>query len=91
MSSMAKPDDEDLYRRACDLVRQHGSVSVSWLQRQMRVGHASATRLVERMAAEGWLGARPLMPWASALLPIDPPGLILSHSNLGAGRDFPGD
>ena len=42
-----------LYRKACQLVFENQKASTSWLQRQLRVGYNSASRLIERMEAEG--------------------------------------
>ncbi len=50
------PDDsaEDAqYRKACQLVFESQKASTSWLQRQLRVGYNSASRLIERMEEEG--------------------------------------
>jgi S-DNA-T family DNA segregation ATPase FtsK/SpoIIIE len=57
------PDGEDspedqLYRRATQLVAESQKASTSWLQRQLRVGYNSAARLVERMEKDG-LVSRP--------------------------------
>lgn len=41
-----------LYRQAVQLVAANQRVSVSWLQRQLRIGYNSAARLVERMERE---------------------------------------
>jgi S-DNA-T family DNA segregation ATPase FtsK/SpoIIIE len=49
------PEDQ-LYRRACQLVAESQKASTSWLQRQLRVGYNSAARLVERMEREGLVG-----------------------------------
>ncbi len=50
--------EEQLYRRACQLVAESQKASTSWLQRQLRVGYNSAARLVERMEKDG-LVSRP--------------------------------
>lgn len=57
------PDGEDspeeqLYRRAVQLVAESQKASTSWLQRQLRVGYNSAARLIERMEKDG-LVSRP--------------------------------
>ena len=57
------PDGEDspeeqLYRRAAQLVAESQKASTSWLQRQLRVGYNSAARLIERMEKDG-LVSRP--------------------------------
>lgn len=51
------PEDQ-LYRRACQLVAESQKASTSWLQRQLRVGYNSAARLIERMEKDG-LVSRP--------------------------------
>jgi S-DNA-T family DNA segregation ATPase FtsK/SpoIIIE len=45
--------EEQLYRRAVQLVAESQKASTSWLQRQLRVGYNSAARLIERMEREG--------------------------------------
>jgi S-DNA-T family DNA segregation ATPase FtsK/SpoIIIE len=50
--------EEQLYRRATQLVAESQKASTSWLQRQLRVGYNSAARLVERMEKDG-LVSRP--------------------------------
>jgi DNA segregation ATPase FtsK/SpoIIIE, S-DNA-T family len=57
------PDGEDsaedqLYRKARQLVAESQKASTSWLQRQLRVGYNSAARLIERMEADN-LVSRP--------------------------------
>ncbi|MBT2186753.1 DNA translocase FtsK [Sphingobium nicotianae] len=71
-------DDDELYRRACALVRASQSASVSRLQRELRLGYNSAARLVARMAREGVIGSRSIMPWGRHDLPPEPPGLIIN-------------
>ena len=74
---MSTPQEENLYRRACAFDRANGSLSVSRLQRGLRLGHDSAARLIERMEREGVVGARPIMCWGETRLPPDAPGLII--------------
>ncbi|MES2986620.1 MAG: DNA translocase FtsK 4TM domain-containing protein [Pseudomonadota bacterium] len=50
--------EEQLFRRATQLVAESQKASTSWLQRQLRVGYNSAARLIERMEREG-LVSRP--------------------------------
>ncbi|PKP92941.1 MAG: cell division protein FtsK [Alphaproteobacteria bacterium HGW-Alphaproteobacteria-16] len=50
--------EEQLYRRAAQLVAESQKASTSWLQRQLRVGYNSAARLIERMEKDG-LVSRP--------------------------------
>lgn len=63
-------DDEALYQRAVGEVRERDSVSVSMLQRVLGVGFDVATRIVDRMQAEGVVSApdvttkRTVLPWA---------------------------
>lgn len=45
--------EERTYRKAIELVAVNQRASVSWLQRQLRVGFNSASRLIERMEDEG--------------------------------------
>jgi DNA segregation ATPase FtsK/SpoIIIE, S-DNA-T family len=52
------PDGEDsaedqLYRRALQVVAESQKASTSYVQRQLRVGYNSAARLIERMEQEG--------------------------------------
>jgi len=51
------PEDQ-LFRKAVQLVAGSQKASTSWLQRQLRVGYNSAARLIERMEAEN-LVSRP--------------------------------
>ena len=56
---VAEPADspEPDYEQACKLVFENQKASVSWLQRQLRVGYNSAARLVEKMEREGLVSA----------------------------------
>jgi len=49
------PEDQ-LYRRAVQIVAESQKASTSYVQRQLRVGYNSAARLIERMEAEGKVG-----------------------------------
>ncbi len=51
------PEDQ-LYRKAIQLVAGSQKASTSWLQRQLRVGYNSAARLIERMETDN-LVSRP--------------------------------
>jgi DNA segregation ATPase FtsK/SpoIIIE, S-DNA-T family len=51
------PEDQ-LYRKAIQLVAGSQKASTSWLQRQLRVGYNSAARLIERMESDN-LVSRP--------------------------------
>ena len=45
--------EDQLYRKARQLVAESQKASTSWLQRQLRVGYNSAARLIERMESDG--------------------------------------
>jgi S-DNA-T family DNA segregation ATPase FtsK/SpoIIIE len=56
-----QPTGEDdaetqLYRKAIQIVAESQKASVSYLQRQLRVGYNSAARLIERMEKDGLVG-----------------------------------
>jgi S-DNA-T family DNA segregation ATPase FtsK/SpoIIIE len=56
-----QPTGEDdaetqLYKKAVQIVAESQKASVSYLQRQLRVGYNSAARLIERMEKEGLVG-----------------------------------
>ncbi len=48
--------DDELYREAVKIAMQQGKISVSMLQRRLRIGYNRAARLVERMEEEGIVG-----------------------------------
>ncbi len=52
----ALEDQDDQYERALDLVQGQGRVSVSWLQRRLRVSYNRAAELIARMEADGYVG-----------------------------------
>ena len=49
--------DDDLYRKAVEIVRRDKKVSTSYIQRQLRIGYNRAAVLVERMEDEGIVSA----------------------------------
>jgi len=49
------PEDRK-YRQVCQLVFENQKVSASWIQRQMGVGYNTASKWVERMEADGFVG-----------------------------------
>ena len=48
--------DEQLYRRAVQVVAASQKASTSYVQRQLRIGYNSAARLIERMEKDGTVG-----------------------------------
>ena len=48
--------EERKYRQVCQLVFENQKVSASWLQRQMGVGYNTASKWVERMEGDGFVG-----------------------------------
>ncbi|MBV9841697.1 MAG: DNA translocase FtsK 4TM domain-containing protein [Sphingomonadaceae bacterium] len=49
--------EEQLYRKAVQIVAESQKASTSYVQRQLRVGYNSAARLIERMEKEGVVGS----------------------------------
>jgi len=45
--------EDQIYRRALQVVAESQKASTSYIQRQLRIGYNSAARLIERMEAEG--------------------------------------
>ena len=54
-SGSDNPDDRK-YRQVCQLVFESQKASASWIQRQMGVGYNNASKWVERMEADGFVG-----------------------------------
>jgi S-DNA-T family DNA segregation ATPase FtsK/SpoIIIE len=52
--------DERLYQSALTLAAEEDDVNVSLLQRRLRIGHARAKAVMERLRAEGAVGDRPI-------------------------------
>ncbi len=53
IEEVTESDDDRQYRRAVALVRANQKASISWLQRQLRIGFNSASRLTDRMEQDG--------------------------------------
>ncbi len=77
MEEAANPGDP-LYPDAVDLVRRQGRVSISMLQRRLRIGYTRAARLVEQMEEKGIVSAplpgtthREILDWGDAAPPVD--------------------
>lgn len=49
--------EDQLYRKACQIVAESQKASTSYIQRQLRVGYNNAARLIERMEVEGKVSA----------------------------------
>ena len=52
---VTKTDDE-LYKRALDVLRRDGRASTSLLQRRLKIGYGRAARLIEMMQEQGLVG-----------------------------------
>jgi S-DNA-T family DNA segregation ATPase FtsK/SpoIIIE len=48
--------EERKYRQVCQLVFESQKASASWIQRQMGVGYNNASKWIERMEADGFVG-----------------------------------
>ncbi|MFN3505622.1 MAG: DNA translocase FtsK, partial [Caldimicrobium sp.] len=48
--------EDELYKEALNIAYQYGKISVSMLQRKLRIGYNRAARLVEKMEEEGIIG-----------------------------------
>jgi S-DNA-T family DNA segregation ATPase FtsK/SpoIIIE len=49
--------DNDLYKKAVAIVRRDKKPSISYVQRQLRIGYNRAAILIEKMEAEGVVSA----------------------------------
>ena len=54
--SASDSPDERKYRQVCQLVFENQKASASWLQRQMGVGYNTASKWIERMEGDGFVG-----------------------------------
>ncbi len=77
MEEAANPGDP-LYPEAVDLIRRQGRVSISMLQRRLRIGYTRAARLVEQMEENGIVSAplsgtneREILDWGDAAPPVE--------------------
>lgn len=46
-------NEDNLYKQAVDIIMRDGKVSISYIQRQLRIGYNKSANLVERMEREG--------------------------------------
>ncbi|MDE2098946.1 MAG: strawberry notch family protein [Patescibacteria group bacterium] len=80
------PMDENAYKQAVDLVKANGQASSSLLQRQLRLGYGAASRMLDRMQAEGIIAPpdqqNPGKPRA-ALPPAPQPEALAAPEPLG--------
>jgi len=56
VDSASDNPDERKYRQVCQLVFESQKASASWLQRQMGVGYNTASKWIERMERDGFVG-----------------------------------
>lgn len=49
-------DDDDLYERALEVAEEHSRISVSLLQRRLRIGYPRAAKLVQALEERGVVG-----------------------------------
>ena len=57
MTSITQDSGADLYPRAVVLVRDTGRASTTFMQKHFAIGYNRAARLIERLEAEGVIGA----------------------------------
>ncbi len=56
IDSASDNPEERKYRQVCQLVFESQKASASWIQRQMGVGYNTASKWIERMEADGFVG-----------------------------------
>jgi hypothetical protein len=69
----AVDEGEAQYQAAVAAVREHDKASISWLQRNLQIGHTIATALIERMEREGVVSPPEGDAGKRRVLPV-PPG-----------------
>ncbi len=69
-SSNVDSDSQDIYSKAVAIVRRDNRVSISYIQRQLRIGYNKAATLVEQMEQEGIVTA-PSTSGKREIIPIE--------------------
>ena len=69
-SSNVDSDSQDIYSKAVAIVRRDNRVSISYIQRQLRIGYNKAATLVEQMEQEGVVTA-PSTSGKREIIPIE--------------------
>jgi len=54
--AVAESQQDEMLKKAIDVVREQGRASVSLLQRRLRIGYARAARLIDEMEEQGVIG-----------------------------------
>ena len=49
-------DENELYKKAVDIIKSEGKASTSFLQRKLQIGYNRAARIMETMEKEGIVG-----------------------------------
>jgi len=76
-------DDEDpVYDQAMEIVARMEEVSVSKLQREMRLGYNKAAKIIERMEREGLVGPPNGVKPRQVLMRAGTPGEVSAQPNL---------
>jgi len=83
---MMAPDDEDerdpLWGEVIDLLREHRSVSTSFLQRKLRIGYSRAARIVDLMEQDGLVGPAQGSHPRDVLVGFDDEGNMIREEDL---------
>lgn len=83
------PDTEDEVEVATRIVRQLNKASVSLLQRQMKIGHSKAARIMDKLEENGVVG--PFDGSTREVLPYDEPDDAEIPGLGGDDEEVPGD
>jgi len=55
ITTTGNPEEDEMYLKALNVVRERKVASISYIQRKLRIGYNRAARLVERMDDDGFL------------------------------------